>query len=57
METAKKKKTYVKPMLVFEDFKEGKLYGSPEMIEQIIKEGEEKKAELCPFRCPFDPFL
>ncbi len=52
----KQKKPYVKPMMVFEDFRTGELSGSPEMIEQIKAECEKMKKENPVMECPFDPF-
>jgi len=47
----KKKKPYVKPMIVMENFETGELTGSPEMIAQIIAENQKNENNRgdCPF--------
>lgn len=48
------KKSYVKPMIVFENYETGELTGSPKMIAQIRAEAEEYKEEAGIVSCPFD---
>lgn len=50
-----KKKPYVKPQIVFEDYRTGKLYGSEEMIQQIKAKREALCAEAT-YECPFENF-
>lgn len=50
------KKPYVKPMMVFEDYRTGELSGSPEMIEQIKRECREYEEKYPMTSCPFEPF-
>lgn len=52
----KKKKPYVKPMLVIENYETGELSGSPEMIAQILSENEKYRQESQPMNCPFEDF-
>ena len=42
------KKPYVKPGIVFEDYRTGELKGSPEMIEKIMASRLEENEEYCP---------
>lgn len=49
------KKPYVKPMIVFENFRTGELTGSSEMIAQIREEAKKYSAEAERMCCPFDP--
>lgn len=44
----KQKKAYIKPGIVFEDFRTGELRGTPEMIEKIKAIQEEETS------CPLD---
>lgn len=46
----KQKKTYVKPGIVYEDFRTGELRGTPEMIEKY-KAAADHKTDA--FKCPF----
>lgn len=52
----KVKKPYVKPMIIFEDYKTGELTGSPEMIAKLVAEAEVDNAlQDCPhshITCP-----
>lgn len=41
-----KKKPYVKPIIVFESYETGELFGSPEMIAHIQEENEMCRAEI-----------
>lgn len=50
----KEKKAYVKPGIVYCDFKTGEMTGSQWMIDKIIKEIEELEKEQGAFECPFE---
>lgn len=50
-----KKKPYVKPQIVFENYQTGELYGSEEMIQQLKAEREALSAEES-WDCPFEDF-
>lgn len=46
----KQKKTYVKPGIVFEDFKTGELRGTTEMVKQYSTAVHKETAErVCPY--------
>lgn len=47
----KQKKPYIKPGIIFEDFRTGELRGTPEMIEKYTAAASQNTKEQ---RCPFE---
>lgn len=50
----KQKKPYVKPGIVFVDYKTGELFGTPEMIEELKAQAARQADQMAYTSCPFE---
>lgn len=50
----KQKKPYVKPGIVFLDYKTGELFGTPEMIEEMEAFASQQENQTAYVSCPFE---
>ena len=52
-----RKKKYEKPGIVFQDYTTGRLTGTPEMVERILRECEKMSKEQEYTACPFEDMM